>query len=365
MQEVEVAFCDLCGGSVPAADLESGKAVRKDGRTVGACCIGVLRDAPPPMAGAPVGSGVTAVAGAAQQEGGRLLTVAIVLLVAIATSVVFQIFLQDKVNALAASWQEAQDHAVEKQVSDSNVLMGMDLKLDRAATRADLEAVQGRSGELAASFEVLSGSVGQRLDALQQELTTMRQELRALSDRNVDYRPLFADLRDRHQRIAEAVESLRAIALRAPAAPVVVEPAPPAPVETGGGTLPPELAGLVQKLGAADPAVRFEAVDLLIESKNPDVLPHVLPLCSDADSFVRRLTVEGLREFKHVDAVEALLRVMREDADRDVRDTAWRSLRDVTGEKHPFDADATKEARGRAVQRWQDWWDKAKTNFGR
>lgn len=358
MQDVEVAFCDLCGGSVPAADLESGAAVRKDGKTVGACCIGVLRAAPAPAATAPVAA---TTGSPAPQESGRLLAVAVVLLAAVAGAV---IFLDNRITTLANKWQEAQDLSTEKQVSDSNVLMGMDLKLDRAATRADLEAMQSRSGELVASFEVLKGSLVQRFDTLQQELATLRQELRTLSDRNVDYRPLFADLRDRHQRIAESVESLRAVAMRQPA-PAVVEPAPVAPAEAAGSSLAPELAALVQKLGAADPAVRFEAVDLLIESKNPEILPHVLPLCSDPDSFVRRLTVEGLREFKHADAVEALLRVMRDDADRDVRDTAWRSLRDVTGEKHPFDADATKEARGRAVQRWQDWWDKAKATFAR
>jgi len=52
------------------------------------------------------------------------------------------------------------------------------------------------------------------------------------------------------------------------------------------------------------------------------------------------------------------------DADEYVRDTAWRSLKDVTGQKLPFESAGTKDARARATARWQEWWDKNKAGFG-
>ena len=119
----------------------------------------------------------------------------------------------------------------------------------------------------------------------------------------------------------------------------------------------------MKKLSATDPAVRFEAVDELLRSKNALVLPPLLPLARDPDSFVRRLTVEGLRDFKRPEVVEALL-VALVDSDDNVRDTAWRSLKEVTGQKFPFETNATKDARARAVQRWQEWWEKNKATFG-
>ena len=44
--------------------------------------------------------------------------------------------------------------------------------------------------------------------------------------------------------------------------------------------------------------------------------------------------------------------------------TVGRQLKDVTGQKLPFESAGTKDARARAVARWQEWWDKSKAGFG-
>ena len=357
-QAVEVSFCDLCGTSVPAGDLEAGKAVRHQGKTIGVCCLAVLRGPVGDVSssGQPVGAGAER---ASAGEGGRLLTLGVVLLAAVAGGA---IFIESRMAKLEQAMTAAQEQSVERRQSDSDVLMGVDVKLDRVAQRADVEAAAAKTVELSAALELQQATLGQRLDTLQQDLAAVRRDLRLMGDQVVDYRPLFEDLRERHQRALAAIEATRELA----AQPTVVVPGPDAgapAVVKPVGDLPPELVELVQKLGATDPAVRFEAVDLLVETKNVKVLPHLLPLAKDPDAFVRRLTVEGLREFARPEAVEALLAALS-DEDDNVRDTAWRSLRDVTGQKIAFEASAAKETRARAIQRWLDWWEKAKPNFG-
>jgi HEAT repeat protein len=109
--------------------------------------------------------------------------------------------------------------------------------------------------------------------------------------------------------------------------------------------------------------VRFEGVDDLIRSKSAEAVPLLLPMTRDADPFVRRLVVEGFASWKRADVVDALLGGLV-DGDEYVRDTAWRSLREVTGQKIPFEAAGGKDARARAVARWQEWWEKNKAAFG-
>jgi tetratricopeptide (TPR) repeat protein len=119
----------------------------------------------------------------------------------------------------------------------------------------------------------------------------------------------------------------------------------------------------VKKLQATDAAVRFEAVDELFRAKDVAVLPSLLPMTKDVDPFVRRLVVDGLREWKRPEVIEAVLAALA-DADENVRDQAWESLKALTGQKIPFEAAGPKDERIRAAQGWLDWWEKNKATFG-
>ncbi len=370
-QEFEVSFCELCGTSVPASDLASGDAVTRAGKVVGPCCLSELRG----ESGARGGSVAGAAVDGASSDGGRLMTIAIVLLAALAGAV---LFLDSHIARLEGDWEQAREDDRERRKADSDALLGVAVKVDGAATSAQLQQVRDAGVALEARLTASEEASKGRQAVLEQELDGLRRAVRAAEDRIVDYRPLFEDLRQRHARALAVSEGLRD---RATAQPVAAAGAPAPGVggegvggEGAGGAgagapgaagsaLPEPLAEQVGKLSASDPAVRFEAVDVLIESDNLDVLPHLLPLAKDPDAFVRRLVVEGLRGFKKAEAVDALIEALR-DADENVCDTAWHSLRDVTGQRLPFDASATKEARGRAAQKWSDWWDKARDGFG-
>lgn len=363
--EVQVLFCDLCGTSVPLADLERGTALRHQAKTIGACCLPVLRGGDSPLAspGAPPTSAGLAVpaaraGGGASGVDGRALTVGIVLLVAIAAATVF---LDQRVAGLERHWREHAEAAQQAQRSDSEVLQGIGVAMDNSVRKAEFEAFVERdaAGERARQLE--QEQVRTQLAAIDRVLGSLQQETRQLSAAAVDYRPLFDDVRQQLARLAAGLAELRASgpAAAGPAAPSA-NPVPPA--DTGG--LPEALAAQVRRLTATDAAVRFEALAALIDSKNPAVCRHVVPMAKDADAFVRSLAVEGLREFPKAEAVETLLGALN-DKEPQVASTAWKSLQKLTGQTFPFDATApNRDVRQRAIQRWLDWWDKNKGSFG-
>jgi HEAT repeat protein len=152
-------------------------------------------------------------------------------------------------------------------------------------------------------------------------------------------------------------------ALPRPAEPVAAaEPAGSTPGTAPAG-VPAALQHQIARLQDEDPATRFEAVDELLRSRDMTMLEHLLPMAKDGDTFVRRLTVEGLRDFRAPEVVDALL-VALADPEEIVRDTAWRSLKELTGQKLPFEATAARDVRARAQQKWQEWWDKNRGTFG-
>ena len=367
-QEFEVSFCDLCGTSVPAADLDAKTAVVHQGKTIGSCCLSTLRGTgevvPPAKSIAVGGHNATAAtaataAMAANGDSGRILTVAIVLLVAFAGGV---IFLDSRVSRLAAELAKVAEETSGRQKADSDALQELIIRSDGFALQKDVAAIGANSAELAGVVSALSADSLQRQAVLSQEFGGLRTLVGETMAKLVDYRPLFEDLRQRHTRALLAIEGMRSEVTAVPAS-VVSQPAEGPPIQEPVIDLPNELADQVRKLAAADPAVRFEAVDVLVESKDLKVLPYLLPLAKDPDAFVRRLTVEGLREFRKPEAVDALVDALR-DEDENVCDTAWTSLRDLTGQKFKFESSASKEARARAAQVWQDWWTKSRATFG-
>lgn len=348
--DVEVLFCDLCGTSVAVGDLANGAAVRHQGKIVGGCCLPALRGGGPPTM-------VRSAATAASSDAKGLVAV-VVVLAAIAAAT---LYLDHRATTAWGGASDQQARLLEAQSSDSQVLAAVAVALDGVPRRAEVEDLAAQVRELAASTAEARAALRAEVAALSNDLAALAAAVRALGNQTVDYRPLFEDLRQRQVRLLDAVSSWRAAA--PPAAAENAPAAVPPPEATPAPGLPPALAEHVRRLAAADPATRFEAVDELLRSKDAAVLPHLLPMAKDADPFVRRLTVEGLTEWRRPEVVETLLAAMA-DADEYVRDTAWRSLREVSGQKFPFDTAASKEARARALQKWQEWWDKNKAAFG-
>lgn len=353
----EVPFCDLCNTSVPLQDLEDGTAVRHQGKTIGACCLVALRGAGAPAAGRPA---LVSEPGAAQPRAfhdSRLLPLGIALLAAVAAAT---IFLDYRLADAELQWGQDTERLETRLTGQADVLGGVSMALDGVVRRDDFEARLARLQDV----ELAVGRLGEQNAGLAKELrasrTALEGMLREMEERQPDYGPVLTELRQQLQQQAVALAELKAMPRPQPAAPAAAEPLPAAEMAPG---LPPELGHLVAKLGDEDPATRFEAVDELLRSKNPAVLEHLLPMAKDADLFVRRLTVEGLRDFRQPSVVDTLITALA-DPEEIVCDTAWRSLKEVTGQRFPFDYSASRDARVRAQQRWQEWWDKNRETFG-
>lgn len=385
--DVEVLFCDLCSTSVPVQDLEAGRAVRHQGKVIGSCCLDVLRGgaaagrqgaaglAEPALPGAtgtsipeemsPPAAGARASSAAAGGES-RLLPVAIAVLAAIAAAT---IYLDQRIGSTEDALRQVSDQVGNDLRAQGDVLANLSASTDALVRREDLGRVIERVGTVEAASQQIRDDQTRQSDADAQRWRNLELSLAAIKNADVDYRPMFDELRLQLQRQAVAIAELRAAPNPPPRdpggaapgqiAPGAIEPSPGAAVPG----LPAELAHQVRRLKDADPAERFEAVYALLQSKDPRVLEHVLPLTKDADSLVRRLTVDGLREFRQAVVIEALLVALADPADL-VADTAWRSLKELTGQKLPFDANDSKEARARAQQRWREWWEKNKASFG-
>lgn len=352
--DVEVSFCDLCGTSVPASDLSTAAAIRHQGKTIGACCLPGLRG------GAPAAASVAApalVRPAASEA--RVLPAAIAVLAAIAAAT---IFIDQRLERANVAHQAAIDKLADSQASDSQVLQSLAGGMDAVPRRADHDAVVAKLDEIATAADKALAEQKKQIDAIATELAALSNEQRALAARTFDYKPLFEDLRERQVRLVDLIATLRAVAPTAE----VPHPAPATPKQPEEANAPPALApalaDAVKKLQSQDPAVRFEAADVLLRSKEPTVLTHVTPLARDPDRFVRSLIVDGLRAWKRPEAVEALLQALT-DTDDNVADMAWRSLKEVTGQKLSFET-KPKDARARAIQKWQEWWEKNKATFG-
>ena len=360
---LEVLFCDLCNASVPLSDVQSGTARQTAGKTVGACCLAALGARSPAQAVAPS----TSTADPAQRPHGdsKAMSVGVVLLGAIAAST---LFLDFRIGEAVEDSSLRMTRLAESVKSQSDVIQDTSLKLDSLASRADLDRIEGR---FAAFFQGAEES-SQKLAAIAMGLADARTAVDALrksveraGESRPDYGPALDDLRQQLQQQAAAIADLaakpRAAAVDDAASSMPKESVPqPNPAADG---LPPALAHQIGRLADADEGARFEAVDELLRSKDARVLPSLLPMAKDSDTFVRRLVVEGLRDFSSRETVDALV-VALADPEQIVRSSAWISLKAMTNQDLPFDASASREARQKAQAKWQEWWEKSRSAFG-
>jgi TolA-binding protein len=345
-QNLEPLFCDLCNMSVPLPDLESGAARRCNDRIVGACCMRVLL---PKQEVREAGS---------QSKASGVAVVLVLAAIAGAT-----IFLDKRIGEEVTGVEGKISHNVDGALVQHGArLAAIEGRVTTTVEKSDLKGLSDRltqleqhvSGSLEKT-EALSG----RLDGLQGQIAKTQADQLATKKEQ-------SEAAQRHdqalQAIATDLQQVKAMprATEQPP-PSVAEPAMPR-VEPSGPTLSKELAHHVSSLTDSDPGVRFQAVSALIESKSPLVREPLLTMVKDPDLFVRRVTLEGLRNFRHASCVEALLTALA-DPESLVRHTAFQSLKSLTAGTIAFDPNGTQPERASAVRKWREWWDDNKKSF--
>lgn len=375
MVSMKIQFCDLCNESVPQSEFEQGRAFLRKGRIICSRCEQAMSTHLPHVgAGVPIQSAhaqpaapsgpVPQLAAAPRSEGGTGLLAGVLAALALVMVVVVSLMTAERLSELEKQGYaqgQAQSRDLRSGLAELEARLAPGIKADQQllaaqaarlesldqAQRMQLEAARAESNALAAQLAAL-GADGGRVHTLERQQAELREALGAALAR-VDA------LGAQNQRLSEELGAARD---KAGAAPAAAAPAPAAPAE-------PTWMALVRQLQDASPTERWSAVDglgkVLLDGERA-VVPHLLPMLKDSDTFVRMVSARVLGDAKCAESVGALIDAL-EDSEPSVREASAIALRDITGRDFGFDPLANEGERAKRVRAWRDWWKKAAEEF--
>jgi len=380
---MKIHFCDLCNESVPDSDFAKGKAFLRNGRVICATCEALMSAAeggpddatrlsagvgpgtgrpsgrgpsPAPHSGAPATAAPVAAAGSGS-SGAWIGVVA--LLVAGAGAWAFSGELQA---------MEERDSELRGSLENELRTLGADLdSISLSAQRRDddLESrLRSRVQQSQSELEVVLSELREELLVARTQVESLDEALAALDQSQRD------GSRDRDRRLddlmAQSMKSrkeLDALAGRIDrteqemdgrglaAAPKQVQ-APAGPKWTV------ELADLTSDVAGT----RWNAVQSLGETGDPEVVPHLISLLNDDDVFVRMAVARVFGDLASPLSIEPLINAL-EDEEAVVREAAMAALHLITGRDFRFDPNAKAAERSKRVKAWRDWWEKAREQY--
>ncbi|MEQ1893861.1 MAG: HEAT repeat domain-containing protein, partial [Planctomycetota bacterium] len=361
---MNVQFCDLCNESIPLSDLDSGRAVRRNERLICAACeaamsghharpegkieAGGLPFGPPPRTTPAAGTAVPAVA---------LAFASVALVVAVGASAYFLWQLEESKRANEREFQRIARSVPEQARSASAELVELARASEVAVNDAQRELVDlGRRLDALERGALDSGGLERRMEKLEE-----RQALVLDLSSRIDHQA--ASLAEFELALAElgsAPRERESEPVRAPAEGQGTEEHASAPEVDAAPTWEPLLADLISPTGST----RWQAVQSLGKTRDPRVVPHLVPLLKDSDIFVRMAVARLLGQLGSHVAIPALIDAL-EDEEVTVRESALVSLRTLSGQSFPFDPKARDGDRSKRVKAWRDWWEEAsKTLLG-
>ncbi|MFQ5504972.1 MAG: HEAT repeat domain-containing protein [Planctomycetota bacterium] len=347
---VDLKFCDLCGHSIPLRDLSNGTAREVADHVVGACCVSKLLDGlrlpPQPVAVRAASSGIPGLYAA---------MVLLITMFLIAYFLDFNAKRRNKILGERLTSTKGQIEAVQKQFRQQAEVLSK-LPTEQIRTRlSNIQASMSEWEDKVASIRIKDH--GPALDDLRAKLTSLRKQFGEVLTRQTALETSINESFDRVERSVSKLEVSLMDHRRRMADRGAVEEG------TSGGradtpkpvpSLPEGLGSKVEQLSSSDPSIRWASVDSLIRSKDKKVVPYLLPMLKDTDTFVRRLTAVGLGNLGNASACASLVDAL-EDSEAIVRQAAYRSLVKLSGESYPFDGEASTSQRRTYVKRWRDW----------
>ncbi|MBM3977094.1 MAG: hypothetical protein FJ299_08905 [Planctomycetes bacterium] len=375
---MKIHFCDLCNESVPHTEFEQGRAYLRKGRVICARCEGAMSTHLPhtasgiPIQTPPGGASLhihaagaaPGVGGMSRSEGGTGLLAGGLAGLSIAMVVVVSLMFSERLNKLD---REAQDATRQLDQRIGSGLAQADAR--SSAALAGLTQAQALHAQRLDQFEPALAALAERAPKEAAELRVRLDSLLADNGRLAALERSTADQRERLGAVAAKLDALAAenarlaqeLALARDAARAAV-PAAAAPAEANE----PEWMGLVRLLGDPSPTERWSAVDGLgrvLAEGEAAVVPYLLPMLDDSDTFVRMVAARIFGDARTVAAVDALIDAL-EDGEPSVREAALVALRSITARDHGFDPLGSDVDRAKKVKAWRDWWKKAAADFG-
>ncbi len=362
---MKIHFCDLCNESVPDGDLTAGKAFLRKGRVVCASCdaamtsqeegaaAGAGRSAAPALPPPPVPVG----SGAGESSRGSWIGV-LALLFAAASAW----FFSGELSSLRER-QEGLRGSMDREFEG----VGRDLDgFSLRAQRRDVE-LEGRMQRAVASgrADAEAGRAGLReeLRAAQEQLASIDVELvrlaRSQSEGDEATGRRIDDLKAQSMKSRQVLDGLATrleeteVALAQQRAQQVV------PVAGHGG---PKYAAEIADLSNEAASTRWNAVQSLGETGDPEVVPYLVPLLDDTDVFVRMAVARVFGDLGSPLAIEPLIEALQ-DEESVMREAAMAALHILTGRDFRFDPFAKPGERAKRVQAWRDWWKKARDEY--
>lgn len=206
-----------------------------------------------------------------------------------------------------------------------------------AARKEIREEIAGLSDEL--------GKFGESLERVQESAALIRRHDDEIVALKTSLGGIGGDYNGVLARLAELESRPIAIAPMDPLdAPILEEP---------DGNQPPWVA-LLAGLESEIDDERWMAVDELGQTGDKAVVPHVLPLLEDSDTFVRMATARVLGELDAEEAAESLINAL-EDPEPAVREAAMVALHAITSRDFGFDPYGTPADRAKKVKAWRQW----------
>jgi len=352
---MKVYFCDLCNESIPQADLDLGRAVRRNERLICAACESAMTTAPPPSPVLPATAAAVPPPPPARAPAPASPAIA----VALSFSVVALL-------AAAGSATYLLMH-VDRRTSELEQRLADEQRASFERERHLAASIESATSESSEAVRTLRGGVGAtetRLDEAERELERKRGEAEKLTTLEARLGELdaLAAAQDRHE--AE-LANLRATVVELRTALDGDGGAAPATTPANAGDAPavpaegaPAWMSWVDDLGSQDSGTRWQAVQNLGKSQDPAVVPHLLPMLGDTDIFVRMAAARILGDLGAVEAIPRLIDAL-EDEEASVREAVFVALRDLSRQNIPFDPLARDADRSKRVKAWRDWWAEA------
>lgn len=384
---MKIHFCDLCNESVPQADLDQGRAfIRKD-RVICATCEGVMTHSPVATATAPVSvapahapldvapalPNPSVLAPAVPLEGAPHVSHLQPIVVRSAGSgglwvaLLGLVFTAGVMFVLDNRIQDIQRDATtqEKRITASEGSLGV-LQRGAALEKDGLSDFEKRTEKAFDAQKTRQERIVDQIAGIEREQNDLSARIATLTvlvnkheakagSGDIDLEKRLSDMSARLAKSEDDVNALTARLLAVetappPAAPVVAEqPKPDAAA--------PAWTAQLEGLKSESNSVRWEAVTGLGATKDPEVVPHLLPMLKDSDVFVRMATARVLGEMGAKPAVSALIDSL-EDSETAVREAAYIALRGITSKDLKFDPQAVDVERAKRVKAWREWWKK-------